>query len=79
MDVHRLDLDLKLCVCRGCGASWIRDTNAFDRLEESLARMALATTAMVASVDALKISCQKLTNVRQIRLERREHHSLDSE
>lgn len=58
--VHRLDLDLELCVCSRCGNGWIRDVDpwtkvqeAFARLNQTLSKLSAASKSLESAVDRL--------------------------
>lgn len=61
-EVHRIDSDLELCVCKRCGQGWMRDVDAWTKLEESMTRLTKANQNLVASLDVLKASYQKLAS-----------------
>lgn len=43
-NVHRLDSDLELCVCRACGQGWVRDVDIWVKLDETMQRLKITTT-----------------------------------
>lgn len=60
--VHRIDVDLQLCVCRNCGQGWVRDVDAWTRMEESFRRLAAANMKLDVAINSLKTSLESLNS-----------------
>lgn len=59
-EVHRLDPDLELCVCKSCGNGWVRDVDVWQKLDELTERMKNSNKKLQKSAQKLRKSLHAL-------------------
>lgn len=62
-DIYRLDPDLEFCICRNCDQGWVRDVDAWTKLEESFERLNKQNKRLDAAINSLKASLGNMNSV----------------